>query len=234
MGLAMGPGAGTTGDSDLVLMLLADARLPVAGHTQSGTVEAALRHGLSAADVPAYVRTRLRSVTLVEAGTAVVARSAAATLSAGALADVEEAWAARTPSAPLREASRHQARALLHLAARVWPDAPSVRLVRRLGGGSRALALGALAADLGLEPGPLARLVGYDDVQTVCAAALKLAPLDPAVTTGWVSAALPEVAGLAAEVVDLTCPDQIPAVGCPQIEAWAQAHAATTRRLFRV
>ena len=31
---------------ELVLLLLADARLPVGGHTQSGTLEGALAHGL--------------------------------------------------------------------------------------------------------------------------------------------------------------------------------------------
>lgn len=214
---------------DLVLMLLADARLPVAGHTQSGTVEAALAHGLTAHDVPAYLRTRLRSVTLVEAGTAVVARHRA--LVGSGLAEVDEAWAARTPSSALRRASRGQGRALRRLAGRLWSD--GLGPLQDLNEPSRAVVLGAVAAHLGLGPGSLARLVGYDDVQTICAAVLKLAPLDPAVATGWVVEALPEIAALAAEVADLTVPDHVPAVGCPQIEAWAEAHAVSTRRLFR-
>jgi len=214
---------------DLVLMLLADARLPVAGHTQSGTVEAALAHGLTTHDVPAYLRTRLRSITMVEAGTAVVARHRAAT--GGPLADVEVAWAARTPSRALREASRHQGRALQRLAERLWPAA--LLPVAALDTPSRATVLGAVAGHLGLAPGALARLVGYDDVQTVSAAVLKLAPLDPALATSWVTEALPDVAALADQVAELTEPEQIPAVGCPQIEAWAEAHAVTSRRLFR-
>lgn len=214
---------------DLVLMLLADARLPVAGHTQSGTAEAALAHGLTSHDVPAYLRTRLRSVTLVEAGTAVVARHRA--LEGSSLEDVDVAWAARTPSSALRQASRGQGKALRRLAVRLWPA--SLAPIASLPVSARATVLGVVAAHLGLGPGPLARLVGYDDVQTVCAAVLKLAPTDPAVATGWVADALPDVAALAAAVSDLTDPGQIPAVGCPQIEAWAQAHAVTTRRLFR-
>ena len=214
---------------DLLLMLLADARLPVAGHTQSGTAEAAIAHGLTAADVPAYVRTRLRSVTLVEAGTAVVARHAVRT--GAPLATVDLAWAARTPSKALRDASRGQGRALRHLAARVWPDA--LAPLDPVPAPSRAVVLGALAAHLGLGPGALARLVGYDDVQTVCAAVLKLAPLDPAEVTGWVAGSLPMVDALAAEVAGLTEPGHLPAVGSPQIEAWAEAHAVTSRRLFR-
>ncbi|RHW27241.1 urease accessory protein UreF [Nocardioides immobilis] len=210
-------------------MLLADARLPVAGHTQSGTAEAALANGLTAYDVPSYLRTRLRSVTLVEAGTAVVARHRAQV--GEPLADVDVAWAARTPSGALRQSSRGQGRALRRLAERLWPDA--LAPVGELRTPSRAAVLGAVSGYLGLGSGSLARLVGYDDVQTVCAAVLKLAPLDPAVATGWVAGALPEIAALAAEVADLKTPDQIPAVGCPQIEAWAEAHAVTSRRLFR-
>ncbi|MGA8256663.1 MAG: hypothetical protein WB767_08825, partial [Nocardioides sp.] len=88
---------------DLVLMLLADARLPVAGHTQSGTLEPALRAGLEPHEVPAYVRTRLRTVTRVEAATAVVARRY---FESGLdVAPVEAAWAARTPSAAMRATS---------------------------------------------------------------------------------------------------------------------------------
>lgn len=214
---------------ELLLLLLADSRLPVAGHTQSGTVEAALAHGLTTRDVPAYLQTRLRSVTLVEAGTAVVARHV--TRAGGCPDDVDRAWAALTPSPALRRASRGQGRALQHLAGKLWPEAldPLVGLAAP----SRATVLGTLAGHLGLGAGSLARLIGYDDVQTVCSAVLKLAPLDPAVASGWVAAALPEVAALADQVADLTVPDGIPAVGCPQIEVWAEAHAVTSRRLFR-
>jgi len=214
---------------ELVLMLLADARLPVAGHTQSGTVEAALAHGLTANEIPAYLRTRLRSLTLVEAGTAVVARHRAG--HGGDLADVDVAWAARTPSSALRQASRSQGRALRRLADALWPE--GLAPVRDLVSPSRATVLGVVAGHLGLPAGSLARLIGYDDVQTVCAAVLKLAPLDPAVATGWVVSALPEIAALAEEVGDITAPEDIPSVGCPQIEVWAQAHAITSRRLFR-
>lgn len=207
--------------SELVLMLLADARLPVAGHTQSGGLEPALRDGL--ADVPAYVRMRLATVTRVEAATAVVARHHV--LHGLPLAPVEAAWAARTPSAALRENSRQQGRALRRLAARLW----DVQVPDR---SPRPLVLGAVAATTGLTPLALAHLVGYDDVQTVSSAALKLLPLDPATVTAWVYDALPVVAELADAVAPITAPADVPASGAPVIEAWAEAHARTTRRLF--
>lgn len=214
---------------DLVLMLLADARLPVAGHTQSGTLEPAVREGLAAGDVPAYARSRLRTVTGVEAATAVVARHLVLAGGPADLRALEEAWESRSPSPALREASRRQGRALLRLARRTWPDSPAL-----VGPAAppRALVLGALAALLGLDGAGLAALVGYDDVQTVCAASLKLLPLDPTAVAGWVVALLPDVEAMATAVSHLTHPDDLPATGSPLIEAWAQTHAVTTRRLF--
>ncbi|GAA3545374.1 urease accessory protein UreF [Aeromicrobium flavum] len=213
---------------DLLLMLLADARLPTAGHTQSAQLEPAVASGLAAADVPAFVSLRLATVTRVEAATAVVALHH---LRHGlALDAVELAWAARTPSAAMRATSRTMGRALLRLASRLWPDHRGIASLRR--GASRAVVLAAAADAAGLDAAALARLVGYDDVQTVGAAALKLLPLDPAKVAGWVLAALPAVDRLAADVAPLTTPGDIPAAGAPRIEAWAESHATTTRRLF--
>jgi urease accessory protein len=66
----------------------------------------------------------------------------------------------------------------------------------------------------------------------VLAAALKLLPLDPADATAWCVELLPDIDALAAELSTLTDAAGIPATGAPQIEAWAQAHARATRRLF--
>ena len=60
---------------ELLLMLLADARLPTSGHTQSGGLEPALLGGLDPGDLDGYCMTRLQTVTLTEAATAVVCRS---------------------------------------------------------------------------------------------------------------------------------------------------------------
>lgn len=207
--------------SDLLLMLLADARLPVAGHTQSGGLEPAVAEGMT--DVPSYVALRLRTVARVEAATAVVAMHR---VRAGLPLDaVEIAWAARTPSPVMRATSRQLAKGVLRLASRLWP-------MPLLSGPSRAVVMGAVGAVTGLSPAALARLVAYDDVQTVTAAALKLMPLDPADATRWTLDALPAIDMLATDVAHLTEPEEIPASGAPQIERWAEQHAAATRRLF--
>lgn len=216
--------------SELILMLLADARLPVAGHTQSAGLEPALRLGLEPSEVPLYLAARLASVTRVEAATAVVALHH---FRAGLpLEPVDDAWAARTPSAAMRATSRSMGRAMLRLASTLWPDKPSIAAVGDLTRPSRGVVLGAVSAAVGLSPAAVARLIGYDDVLTVTSAALKLAPLDPAVTSRWALEALPLIERMAESVRSCTSPEAIPAAGSPQIEAWAEAHARTTRRLF--
>lgn len=216
--------------SDLLLMLLSDARLPVAGHTQSAGLEAAVQHGLSSAEVPAYISARLATTVRVEAGTAVVALHRLT--HELPLEPVVAAWAARTPSHALRRTSRAQGRAMNRLSSFLWTDDGAVRRVERLDGCPRPVALAGAAAAAGLDALSLARLVGYDDVQTVASASLKLLPLDPAVATGWVHDALPGVAVVARDVAGATDPRDIPATAAPQTEVWAQAHARSTRRLF--
>ena len=65
--------------SEVLLMLLADARLPTGAHTQSAGLEPALRGGYGARGrARTYIEARLGTVTAVEAGAAVLARHRAA------------------------------------------------------------------------------------------------------------------------------------------------------------
>lgn len=212
--------------SPLLLALLGDARLPSGGHTQSAGLEPALRAGTTSAQVPAYLRARLRTVTRVEAGTAVVARAVA--VRGGDLTDVEAAWAARTPSQALRANGRRLGRGYLRVLQTLWPGPVDARARTW----SRPVVLGLLAHRAGMGPVDLARLVGYDDVQTVTAALLKLEPQDPLLITTWVNELLPDIDDLAADVAHLHLPEQIPAHGAPLIERWAETHDSTTERLF--
>ncbi|MCC2334185.1 urease accessory protein UreF [Cellulomonas wangsupingiae] len=179
--------------------------------------------------MPALAATRLRTVTATEAGAAVVARHV--WLERGDLAPVEDAWAARTPSPAVRDAARRLGRGYLRLALALWPDALDGAFAPRAAP-PRPLVAGAIGAVTGLDALQVALLVGYDDVQTIASAALKLTPLDPATTTRWVLDLHPAVARMAASVAHLTDPDDIPSAGAPMTDAWAQAHAGTTRRLF--
>lgn len=243
----------------VLFALLADARLPTGGHTQSAGLEPALLAGLSVADVPGYVGGRLATVTRTEAAVAVVARhvvTADPDERVAGLRAVWEAWAARTPAPALRETSQRLGRGYLRLAHRLWVAHPAVValdaavvaertrlaasvpvLAGPVGRSDRAqpprpLVLGVVGACVGLDARQVAQLVGYDDVQTIASATLKLAPVDPAEATGWVVAAAPTVEAMAAGVAHLTDPGDIPASGAPLLEEWAQQHARRTERLF--
>lgn len=142
---------------------------------------------------PTYCRTRLLTVTTVDAATAVVAR---ATVRSGApLSPVVDAWTVRTPNPITRARHREQGKALLELAGLEPTPLP------------RAVAMGVLAARADFEPEDLARLVGFDDVQGVIAAA------HPADVRAWSAALVKDVRAMAAQVAHLVDPDRIPATG---------------------
>jgi urease accessory protein len=206
---------------EFATMLLADGRLPVGGHTQSSGLEPALLGGLDPRDIPDLVATRLRTVVLVDAATAVVARHR--TLAGLDLADVQLAWAARTPSEVVRAASVAVGRGQRRLAERLWPGSAATSALAPLHRTARPVAVGAMAAAAGLDGSRTARLVAYDDVQSLCAAALKLCPLDPAETTEWLLHAGPAVEVLVGAVAHLTEPDGIPAPSAPLLEQWQHA-----------
>lgn len=214
-------------------LLLADGRLPTGAHTQSAGLEPALRNGMRLDQVPDYLQVRLSTVTEVEAATAVVARHRWLTEPGSrhrALGEVDAAWRVRTLSDALREASDLLGRSYLRTASAVWDLA---ELTRSGTPWCRPVVVGAVAAEAGLTGADTARLVAFEDVQTVVAAALKLAPFDPTQGVRWSVAAGPAVERLVARVRDHTGTAEIPAHSAPQIEEWAHLHRTTERRLFR-
>lgn len=229
----------STASSSYLSLLLADGRLPTGAHTQSAGVEPALRHGMDVREVPAYLRVRLATVTEVEAAAAVVAGGVWARETFGvarqasvvaALAEVDAAWRVRTLSDALREASDLLGRSYLRTAAAVWDLSP---FATAPGPWCRAVVLGVVAAEAGLDAEQTARLVAYEDVQTVVAAALKLEPFDPSVGVRWAAEAAVAVEALVARVVDARTTDDVPAHSAPLVEEWGQHHRTSERRLFR-
>ncbi len=231
-------------------LLLADGRLPTGAHTQSAGVEPAFANGMELTQLPDYLLARLETVTETEAATAVVARHVAISLPEPVegpelaegpevvegfeeLEAVDRAWRVRTVADALRDASDLLGRSYLRLAASVWSEVRGLSLAKAHRAWCRPVVVGVTAAVAGLDAAQTARLVAYDDVQTVIAAALKLRPFDPAQGVAWAAAAAPAVEALVDRVVDLTGTDDIPAWAAPQVEEWAQRHRDTERRLFR-
>lgn len=218
--------------STTVAMLLADARLPSGGHAHSAGVEPALMGGIAPSELPALLRGRALTTTLVEAGTAVAAH--AAWTHAADLDAVESAWAARTPSRAQREAARALARGYLRVGAQLLPGNSALQAWRsRPTPPPRPCVLGVIAAALNLPPVELARLVAYEDLQAAAAAVLKLEPRDPLDLVSIVVTLCADIDDSLVSIATVTNPTDIPAQSAPQSEAWAEAHAQTTRRLFR-
>lgn len=207
--------------SELGVLLLADARLPTGGHAQSGGLEPALLAGMPTDHVPTYLATRLRTTATVDAATAVVALHA---LTGGtSLQPVINAWAARTPSDVVRAASTELGRGYARLAGDAARRDP------------RPVALARVAFAWGVAAADLARVCCHDEIQSVAAAALKLAPLDPATTVRWALDLAPLVEQIVASIcrpAPLTEPVDIPAPTAPAAELWAHAHGTAPRRLF--
>lgn len=213
-----------------VALLLADSRLPAGAHVSSNALEAALRDGLAPADVAGYVAARIRTVVLVEAGTAVVARALGP--SSPGLDRLRAEWAARTPSRAQREVAGALGDGLRRAADVLWPGAVPVP-DQRDGPWPRPIVLGLVAAAAGLGAEDLVRLVAYDDAQTIASALLKLEPGDPRAAAALVLEACALLEPCVAELAALTDPTHIPCAGAPLTEGWSEAQSALPRRLFR-
>jgi urease accessory protein len=197
-----------------MLLLLADSRFPSGSYAHSLGLEQAVADGLT--DVPAFMAARLRLVAESDARFAVEARRGR---------DVADEWLARCPSPVIRNASLRLGRQLLRSAAVVWGvelrDAP------------RPVALGVVCAAAGVGDEETALLALYDDASTVASAALKLLPLDPAVTARWVAELAPRLQ-LAARAIaaDETPLEDLPAPAAVALELAAPVHQRSRERLF--
>jgi len=158
-------------------------------------------------NTPYVARTRLLTVTTVEAATAVVAR--AASLEHRSLGPVVEAWSARTPNPVTRAVSRAQGKALLKAAATHLPGIHAEAM-------PHPVALGVVAAAMGLSPDDLARLVGLDDVECLLVGA------DSTDALVWRHALMDDIVAMADRIAHLVDPERIPATGAPMME-WALA-----------
>jgi urease accessory protein len=205
-------------------LLLADARTPSGGHAHSGGLEPA---DLAPADVPGFMRARLTTVGRVDAA---FACAACACGSLRELLELDFEWAARTPAAPLRQASGQLGRGLLRTAA-VWFASDQLLAAYRAQSEltPRPVALGVLGRAGGLCGRGVARASLYDDAAAVAAAAVKLLPLDAAVASSWVLGLAEEIDAIADAVASDA---QLPSSATPLLDRRALVHASTDRRLF--
>lgn len=203
-------------------LLLADGRTPTGGFAHSGGLEPA---GLTAAEVPHFLRARLRTVGVIDAS--VAARAAAG----DDPLDLDDAWAARTPVPAVRETGRRLGRALLRLGTRLWPGAlePYAAASQLT---PRPVVLGLAGAAAGMDTLAVARLSLYDDAATVVSAAPKLLAVDALDAAAWLADVAPLIDALAARAAALGPTDPLPAPSTPLLDRRAHAHHHEERRLF--
>jgi urease accessory protein len=204
---------------DALLLVLADSRFPAGAHAHSLGLEQAVADGLRAEDVPAFAASRLRLVGEPDARVAVAARR-------GDVIEAEQEWLARCPSPVLRDVGNRLGAQLLRSAATIWPAIEARRV-------PRPVALGIVGAAAGIDDEGVALLSLYDDAATVTSAALKLLPLDPAVTTRWLAELAPQMTLSARAVAadDRPLAEQ-PAPAAIALELAAPIHQRTRERLF--
>ncbi len=141
---------------------------------------------------------------------------------------------ARCPSPALRDSARRLGAALLRSTAGVWPAASLLAGYRAASVATpRPVALGVVAAAVGIDDGELAALALYDDAATVASAALKLLPLDPAQASRWVAELAPWIEDAARLVALDTRPLAAqPAPAALGLELAAAVHHDRRERLF--
>jgi len=215
-------------------MLLADGRLPTGSYAHSLGLEQAVSDGLDAERVSAFLGARLALVAEPEARIAVATRRAACAEGAAGALSVDDEFCARCPSPALRDSARRLGAALLRSTAGVWPAASLLAGYRAASVATpRPVALGVVAAAVGIDDGELAALALYDDAATVASAALKLLPLDPAQASRWVAELAPWIEDAARLVALDTRPLAAqPAPAALGLELAAAVHHDRRERLF--
>jgi urease accessory protein len=200
------------------LLLLADGRLPAGGHAHSGGLEAAVaaRRVNDVASLEAFLRGRLATAGLVGA-------AFAAAFSRFRYERLDAELDARTPSPALRRASRAQGRALLRAGRAMWtvPPLPADP--------HHPIALGAVAAAAGLDPGEAALVAAYGSVTGPASAAVRLLALDPYAVQAVLARLARDCDDTAARAASAR---ELPAVSAPLLDIGAEEHASWEVRLF--
>jgi urease accessory protein len=219
---------------DSTLLLLADGRLPTGSHVHSGGVEAAVADGRigDLAGLHGYLVGRLWTVGRVDAA---FAWAGCARVISWSELDAEAA--ARCPSPALRAASRAQGRGMVRVGRRTWAADHLDELEASFDQGPMwSVALGAVAAAAGVDPGDGALVAAHASVVGPAWAGVRLLGLDPFSTTrvmAQLSGAVDAVARETRELFDTaTTPDRFPASGGPLSDIAAEAHGHWEVRLF--
>jgi urease accessory protein len=226
------------------LLTLADGRLPAGGHAHSGGLEEAVGNGRvsDATELAQFLAGRLHTSGSVDACLAALSCCAAPSLAA--LVGVQSEATARAPAPALRAASKAQGRGLLRAAQAMWPAAAAGwlgTLADHLPGGPMyPVALGAVAAAIGLEPGEAALVAAHCSVSGPAWADTRLLGLDPFAVGRCLAQMAPAIEQVAAAATAAGVGGaalgpgnvHLPAFSAPLLDIGAEAHERWEVRLF--
>ncbi len=150
---------------------------------------------------------------------------------------------ARSPSPAQRLASRAKGRGLLRATGAMWPPGAVAWLAQLTdgvpGGPLYPVALGSVAAALGLGPLEAALVAAQGSITAPAWAATRLLGVDPFAVGRCIAELAPTVEQVAREAGALACLpnlveaiDELPACSAVLVEIGAEAHAAWEVRLF--
>jgi len=212
----------------LSLLLLSDGRFPAGGYAHSGGLEPAVADGLGVADLPRGPPPRPECMLMLQAARA----ARAGDLDALRRLDAESE--ARTPSPPLRTASRRLGAQLLRTACTVWPQQALIAAYRAASAATpRPVAFGVVAAATGLDDLDAAQAYLYEEAATLSGAAARLLPIDAADALRLLADTEPTLIRLAEEVVSSRHPPaELPSAFAPCHELRSLAHSGREGRLF--
>lgn len=215
------------------LLMLADGRLPVGGHANSGGVEwAGEIDDLADLDVLAsWMCARLVTVGTIDAA---FAAATVGQLAAGHGVSVLDAeLSARMVGERARSVSRQLGRQFARAARRIWAHPPLSDMVVA-DGPYAPIAVGITASALDVRPIDVAGVVLHHHVASAGTAAVRLLGLDP-LEVAAMQARLGETVDKIAQEADVwaSCePAVLPARSSPIAEALAEHHGTWSSRLF--
>ncbi|HWD02312.1 MAG TPA: urease accessory UreF family protein [Amycolatopsis sp.] len=215
---------------DVCALILADSRFPGGGHVHSGGLEEAVNRKLvtSEADLPGFLRSRLRTAgALAAAFAAASAHAASRSVHSGYWRELDAELDARTPSPAQRLASRAQGRGTARAGAAAWPSPVLTTLLAETPRPHHPVVCGALTGIAGGAPADAAIAVAYLAVSGPASAAVRLLGLDPFAVNAVVARLGAEVSRVAeaAAAVAGADPAELPAPASPALDLFAEAHA---------
>lgn len=228
---AVAPRSSSVGLSSL--LMLADGRLPVGAHANSGGVEWACRiDDMADTEVlESWMRARLGTVGLIDAAFAAATVGQLAARPDLSLLDAE--LSARMVGERSRLVSRQLGRQFARAARRIWPH-PPYDDSGTPDGPYAPIALGMTARVLGVSPTEVAAVVLHHNVATGGTAAVRLLGLDPLEIAGM-QARLGDVIDTIARQADQWATDDLanlPSRNSPLAEVLAEEHGTWSSRLF--